>query len=170
MSGDSELFVSRSGSGVALYEAKFFWHFDHRFSGYDLLGKAKGKGGRGLPNQLRENYLDPHYTVEPRYWVDQREFLARIPDGWDHKWFVAFRDVANAKVERTSVFSILPFVAVGHTAPLVFFTPDIEPIQIACFLANMNSLILDYLARQKVGGSHLTYGYLKQFPVLPPDF
>jgi hypothetical protein len=27
---------------------------------------------------------------------------------------------------------------------------------------------LDYVARQKVGGTHLTYGYLKQFAVLPP--
>lgn len=36
-------------------------------------------------------------------------------------------------------------------------------------LANWSSLPLDYLARQKVGGTHLTYGYLKQFPVLPPE-
>jgi hypothetical protein len=25
------------------------------------------------------------------------------------------------------------------------------------------------MARVKVGGTHLTYGYIKQFPVLPPD-
>jgi hypothetical protein len=30
-------------------------------------------------------------------------------------------------------------------------------------------MAFDYVARQKVGGTHLTYGYLKQFPVLPPD-
>ena len=29
---------------------------------------------------------------------------------------------------------------------------------------------MDFIARQKVGGTHLTYGYLKQFPILPPDF
>lgn len=23
--------------------------------------------------------------------------------------------------------------------------------------------------RQKVGGTHLTYGFLRQFPILPPD-
>lgn len=33
----------------------------------------------------------------------------------------------------------------------------------------MNSYVLDYSARQKVGGTHLTYNYLKQFPVLPPS-
>jgi hypothetical protein len=35
-------------------------------------------------------------------------------------------------------------------------------------LGNMNSLVLDYIARQEIGGTHLTYTYLRQFPVLPP--
>jgi len=34
----------------------------------------------------------------------------------------------------------------------------------------MNSLPLDYIARQKIGGTHLTYNYLKQFPILPTEF
>ena len=37
------------------------------------------------------------------------------------------------------------------------------------FLANLTSFILDYTARQKVGGTNLTYGYLKQFPILRPS-
>jgi hypothetical protein len=39
----------------------------------------------------------------------------------------------------------------------------------ALLLANLNSLPFDYMARQKVSGLHLTYGYLKQLPVLPPS-
>ena len=33
----------------------------------------------------------------------------------------------------------------------------------------MKSFVLDYAARQKLAGTHLTYGYLNQLPVLPPD-
>ena len=29
--------------------------------------------------------------------------------------------------------------------------------------------MVDYVARQKVGGTHINYFYLKQFPVLPPN-
>jgi hypothetical protein len=36
-------------------------------------------------------------------------------------------------------------------------------------IANLTSLVLDYVARQKVGGTNLTFYYIKQFPVLPPD-
>jgi hypothetical protein len=58
--------------------------------------------------------------------------------------------------------------AAGHTAPLMLIAGS-EPHKLAALLANMNSLVLDYAARQKVGGTHLTYGYLRQLPVLPPD-
>jgi hypothetical protein len=44
-----------------------------------------------------------------------------------------------------------------------------EPSKIAALLGNFGALLLDFCARVKVGGTHLTYGYLKQFPVLPPD-
>ncbi len=40
---------------------------------------------------------------------------------------------------------------------------------LAAMLANWNSIALDYVARQKIGGTHLTYGYLKQLPFLPPS-
>ena len=35
---------------------------------------------------------------------------------------------------------------------------------------NLNSLVLDFIAPVKVGGTHLTYGYRQQFPVFPPSF
>ena len=39
----------------------------------------------------------------------------------------------------------------------------------AALLANLTAMVFDYVARQKVGGIHLTYGLLEQLPVLAPD-
>jgi len=39
----------------------------------------------------------------------------------------------------------------------------------ACFLANMGSIVLDYVARQKLGGLNLNYFTFKQLPFLTPD-
>ena len=39
-----------------------------------------------------------------------------------------------------------------------------------CLLANANSTVVDYCARQKIGGISLSYFILKQLPVLPPSF
>lgn len=39
----------------------------------------------------------------------------------------------------------------------------------AALLGNLNALVLDFVARLKVGGTHLTFGHLEQFPILPPS-
>ncbi|RJR31103.1 MAG: hypothetical protein C4576_32215 [Desulfobacteraceae bacterium] len=83
-------------------------------------------------------------------------------------WFMAFRDVTNSVLLRTAVFSIVPFLGVGHTASLVFFDTT-QPYKASAFIGCLNSFALDYCARQSVGGSHLTYSYLKQFPIPIPS-
>jgi hypothetical protein len=40
---------------------------------------------------------------------------------------------------------------------------------VSCFVGSLNSLTFDYVARQKVGGTHLTFNVLNQLPVLPPQ-
>lgn len=52
--------------------------------------------------------------------------------------------------------------------PLIFPTASAD--QIAALYGNVCSLVLDYAARQSVAGLHLTLGYLKQLPILPPTF
>jgi hypothetical protein len=80
---------------------------------------------------------------------------------------MGFRDICRGTDERTVIVSVLPRAAVGHTAPL--FSVTSGPRRCAALLANLDSLVLDFSARQKVGGTHLTYSYLKQFPVLTPE-
>ena len=38
----------------------------------------------------------------------------------------------------------------------------------SCLLANLNALLLDYLARQKVQSTHLSWYIVEQLPVIPP--
>ena len=83
----------------------------------------------------------------------------------DQGWLIGFRDITNTTNERTSIFSFLPRVGVGHTAPLAFLgNATAVGSSLTCCTS---SLVFDYAARQKIGGTHLTYGYLKQLPVLP---
>ena len=46
---------------------------------------------------------------------------------------------------------------------------DQPPTRVAMLYANLCSFVLDYAARQKVGGTHLKYHTFKQLPILPPD-
>lgn len=149
-----------------LYEAKMIHQYNHRFGDYrDLPVDSKSTQ---LPDVPAERLADHHYTVFPRYWVD----LLSIDNiqkniNYNYKWFLGFRDVTNTTNERTVLFSIVPISGVGHTMPLCIM--NIEPHMYLPFLANMNSFIFDFTARQKVGGLHLTFFILKQLPVLAPE-
>ncbi|MGK3119294.1 N-6 DNA methylase [Pseudomonas corrugata] len=161
MTSDSELFVDAPGPGLLpLYEAKMIHQFDNRWASYTPDGSSHDVS-------LLEK-ADPNYTVTPRYWVSAEEVDDRLKSkGWDKGWLMGWRDICRATDERTVIASVVGRVGVGHTMPL--FRTMQEPKQVAALLANFSVLVLDFCARVKVGGTHLTYSYLKQFPVLPPD-
>jgi hypothetical protein len=168
MSNDSGLFEAEPGENrLPLYEAKMFHQFDHRFSTYENASQAQLNVGI-LPRPEDEQKADPHYTITPRYWVSKTEVEDRLAEKWNKQWLLGFRDVCRSTDERTAIFSLLPRVAVGHKAPLAFVNQ--RNILLYCLLiANFNSLVLDFVLRQKIGGTSLSYFILKQLPVIPPD-
>lgn len=84
------------------------------------------------------------------------------------KWFIGYRDITAAMVERTGVFVLLPRSAVGNTITLVRTPPAGGAALAACLLANLNALVLDFITRTKLTYIHLSFFVVKQLPVLPP--
>ncbi len=149
---------------LPLYEAKMFDTYNHRFA--EVVLSATALVRQGQARQFSGNELvDADVLPQPRYWVAGHDVETRL-DFWDHAGLIGFRDVTSSTNERTSLFSILPRVAVGHTAPLVFAKEDIRTC--VSYLSHCSSFVFDDCTRQKFGGIHLTYSYLKQLPVIPP--
>jgi len=152
---------------VPLYEAKMTHYYDHRAAGYE--GRGESRGYRVLPETTIEQHTDPSHEPSPFYWVEYHEVERRLAEmEWDRGWLLGWKDVTSATNERTAIFSVVPRCAVGHSMPLMFLRQDADLV--SCLVANISSLMLDYIAKLKVAGLHLTSGYLKQFPILPPTF
>jgi hypothetical protein len=83
-------------------------------------------------------------------------------------FLLGWRDIANATNKRTVIAGVLPWVGVGHKIPLIIFN-EFNALSVASTYFSMTSFCFDYLARQKVGGTSLTYFIIKQLPVLPPS-
>jgi hypothetical protein len=147
---------------VPLYEAKMVHHFDHRWSGYTLEDAT--------PVDYSPEYkAEPNNEVVSRYWVDELEVKRRVSaKGWTRSWLMGWRDITNATNERTVISSIVPWTGVGHTLRLMHVGSSAPSA--AAFLANSSAIALDFVARQKVGGTHLTVEMWKQLPILPPEF
>ncbi|WP_416770635.1 Eco57I restriction-modification methylase domain-containing protein [Pseudomonas sp. RHF3.3-3] len=165
MANDSHLFIDKPAADcLPLYEAKMINFYDHRAGTYGSRGSERGY--RVLPNPTLDEYQDPSYLSVPFYWISEHVVDERLDD-WSHSWLLAFKDVTAATNERTVISTIIPRSGAGHTAPLIFSSET--PRLVSVLLANLNCMVLDYVARQKVGGLHLTYSYVRQFPCLPPS-
>lgn len=142
-----------------LYEAKLIHQFDHRWATYDQSDSRDCS-----PAEKNSTDFEP----TPRYWVPAAEIEDRLNSvNWARHWLIGWRNITNATNERTCIFSLMPRTAVGHTAALLFSKTN--PALCAALLANLNSIVVDFVARLKVGGTHLTYSLLKQLPVIPPQ-
>jgi len=140
---------------LPLYEAKMIGPFDHRATTYE------GDGTRALTSGEKD---DPCRVIQPRYWVAGAEAAERLNERWNQNWLLGWQNVTDVNtMARTVKFCIMPRVGVGHTCPLML--PSAQPAEIAALPALFGSFVLDYIARQKIGGVHLTYLYLKQLPV-----
>nr|HPN53944.1 N-6 DNA methylase [Anaerolineaceae bacterium] len=160
MSNDSGLFVTEPREGyVRLYEAKMFWHYDHRWNTYDQ------EETRDLTISEKKN---PAYFANSRYWVSEKEVDNKLGET-SKKWLIGFRDITNATNERTSIFTFIPKTAVGNNAPLLLLEEKGAGIS-ACIVANLCCLVFDFPTRHKVGGTHINFFIAKQLPVLPPTY
>jgi hypothetical protein len=160
MSNDSGSFRGgESSNSLPLYEAKMFHQFERGWATYQ---------GLDVRDASLTEKQDPDFRVTPRYWVDKQEVDNKLAGKWDKQWLLAFRDITNSTNERTSIVSLLPKAAVGHTAPLML--TNIENIQLLpCLLGNFNALIFDFVTRNKMGGTHMTFTVVRQLPILPPE-
>jgi hypothetical protein len=144
--GPDGIWRTENAEWVRLYEAKMLWFFDHRWT---------------------ESDHEPEHLVETRHNMLADQLREWVQEKWTRRWFLSWREITNATNERTVVTAILPWVAVGHTAHLIM--PQRDPARAAALLsANLNSMALDYAARQKLGGTHLTHTVLRQVPIIPP--
>ncbi|MGQ0626548.1 MAG: hypothetical protein ACT4PL_00420 [Phycisphaerales bacterium] len=176
---------------LPLYEAKMLHQFDHRWATYareasDWLAtpiltriNKEGKPEPDVRDMTVGEKDNPGQYAAPRYWVKPLEIEGRLTkvdkDGnvvwqWTRQWLLGWRDISRANNDRTLILAFIPRIAVGHKIPLMFPAIDCANNG-ACISACLNSLVVDYAARQKVSGTSMSYFFLKQFPVLSPaDF
>ena len=149
---------------LPLYEGKMVQAFDHRAAS---IATREGNLFRpGQPDRtLEQEHQDPAFSPRPRYWVNQQE--SDVLQGV--RWLLAFKDITASTNVRTMIAAVIPQVGCGHTLPVLLPSGDGFNAEIAaCLLANLNSFAFDYVARQKVQATHLTWYTVEQLPVIVP--
>ena len=149
---------------VPVWESKLLHQFDHRFASFAKVDEAERK--KGNTRELTSAEKEKAWIALPRYWSP----LAAVNDilgsrAWSRTWTLGYRDIARATDQRTAIACVLP--EGGAAQPLNLFLPQ-SGMHGIFWLASMNSLALDYVARQRIGGVHLNITSCRQLPVVGP--
>jgi hypothetical protein len=143
-----------------------FGVFDHRFGTYEGQSKAQARKGV-LPHVTDEQHQAVGYRVRPRYIVSAEAMTEKYSQlDWERQWVIGWRDVTNSTSERTSVAAALPRAVFDDGVSL--FLLDGPPKYSAYVLALLNTVVFDYLVRQKYAGSHLKAYMVAQVPAPSP--
>lgn len=165
---DGATWVASNGAvWLPLYEAKMCDLFDHRAASYS--SRDDDRGYRVLPEVSLKEHADPDFAPEPYYWIPEEEVDGRLKDYGANRYILGFRDISTPITERSFVATLFPRCGAGNSIPLITFDPPIDATQVAALVANMGSLVFDYVARQKIGRLHFNYFIVKQLAALSPD-
>lgn len=171
LSTDSGLFQSSKDGmvdPVPLYEGKMIHQFDDRWATFE--NPEKNDEPRDVT--LAEKQLSD-FCPKPQFWVEHEDVLKKFLDKngeawWQQPWMLGFRDITRPTDQRTLICSVLPAAfGAGNSLNLLF--PGKPEFETACLLANLNSLVLDFVERIKQSGAHASRFLIYQLPVLSPN-
>jgi hypothetical protein len=151
---------------LPLYEAKMVQAYDHRAAGVLVAQGNWVRQGQTEPTTI-VSHQNPEFTVEPRWWVEESAVRVILGER-EQPAYLCYKDVTSPTNERTMIAAMVPRVGTLNSAPIVITDQDVSLRRECCLLANLNSYVLDFVARQKVGGVHLNFFIVEQLPILAP--
>ena len=152
---------------LPLYQGRTIWHFDHRAN--SVVFNPESTHNPYLSEPVSDiEHADPNFQPEVQYWVPDSSVEEKL--GVECGYALAFRDIARSTDVRTMIASIIPRVGAGNKVPLLLpYESTYETNKAAYLLANLNSLPLDYVVRQKIQGTAMNWYIVEQLPVIAPD-
>lgn len=164
---DGNVFTKRAKKVLPLYEAKMVQAYDHRAASVIVEENNWVRQGQKETTSLVQ-HQNPEFTVLPRWWVEERH-VAKAIEGDLRCAYLSFKDVTSATNQRTMIAAFAPTVAFVNSMPVLLPDRSLPMRRVCCLLANLNALPYDFVARQKVGGTHLNFFIVEQLPTLTSD-
>lgn len=159
------IFLKNNEKYLPLYEGKMIWIYNHRYNSVDYHGGLV-QGRHDTIETNKGELRNPNFFTMPRLWVDEKEVVKSF--GKKVKYFLGFRDITNSQAERTFISTIAPWSALANNLPIL--VPEKHKVKLFLeMLANLNSMVFDFIIRQKIGGNHTNFFIVKQLPVILPE-
>ena len=164
---DSNRWKQKNELYIPHYQGRMIHQFDHRRNSVGVNPESTHNPYVNI-QVTQEQHADPNFYPRPQYWVPARAVEAAVPES--RGWSLGFRDVARTTDVRTMIASVMPWVGSDLAIRLILpIDSETSGIDIGLLLANFNSIAFDYVVRQKVQGTHVSWYIVEQLPVIAPE-
>lgn len=161
---NSSQFKKGIALAAPLYAGRMIWHFDHRAAsvGTNIDNPLVATVTDETPEAVKS---DVDFSPTPQYWVRHSD----LPDYCDTGWLLSYRAISNPTNARTLIASVIPAYAAGNSLSLLLpenLTLKEFSLHAPVLLANLNSMVLDYVTRIKMQWTNLNWYIVEQLPVI----
>ncbi len=146
---------------LPVYEGKFFSLFDGAYAGFNHIAftdryKAKAHAGK-LSDIDKKNHCYP----ESRFFIKEKKWNA-LSANYKADYMLAWHSLTSATNSRACVATILPFMPASQSVQFLI-SDSLETLVYLCCL--FNSVVFDYIVKNKLTGIDLTQTFIKQIAV-----
>ena len=147
---------------LPLYQGRMIHQFDHRAN--SVRFNQESTHNPYLSEEVTEaQHADQNFLPQTQYWVPAHNVEEKLPQS--RRYALGFRDIARPTDVRTVISSILPWAGYGNKVPLLV---EGDSMAVTYLVANLNSVCLDFVARQKIHGTSMNWFIVEQLPVIAP--
>ena len=151
---------------LPLYQGRMIHQFDHRANSVRV--NPESTHNPYLSEEVTQaQHADPDFHPSTEYSVPQSAVDRMMSDRAG--WTISYRRIARSTDVRTMISSIVPKAGFGDSVFLLMPDTGLSASNAASLVANLNSYPFDFVTRQKMHGTNLSWYLLEQLPVIASD-
>ena len=146
---------------LPVYEGKFFSSFDGAYAGFNNMSnedKYKSKA-HAIKLSNKENQIVDY--PESRFFIKTSKWNS-LSASYHADYMLAWHSLTSATNSRACVATILPFLPASQSVQFLI-SDSVEVLSYLCCL--FNSVVFDYIVKNKLTGIDLTQSFIKQIAV-----
>ena len=151
---------------LPLYQGRIIHQFDHRASSVRVNPQNITNPYLSIP-VTADQHANPEFHADAQHFVPDRDLCSTMPE--DAGWTIAYRRIARPTDVRTMIAATVPRAGFSDSVFLLMPEVDFAAHEAGLLIANLNSLAFDFVTRQKMHGTNLSWYLLEQLPVIAPD-
>ena len=150
---------------LPFYQGRMVHQFDHRANSVHVNPESTHNPYLSVEVTCAQ-HADPQFLPTTQYSVPKSAVDKRMSDSG---WTIAYRRIARSTDERTMISSLVPKAGFGDSVFLLMPGIGLSAWDASCVVANLNGLPFDFVTRQKMHGTNLSWYLLEQLPVIAPE-